>query len=278
MDVKLKSFFNPKNPGRIISFLLIVAVVAMLLVYTTLPPKCNDPYKIVHISIDDTSNCLSELNEIYVKSIFDVNLFRQLRDWHIRYGAKFTLYIYSEKLKSVPERFRSDFVSVSDYLKFGFHSESHDFEYTKRLSGEEFNNIFRAANLKISQFLGERSRILRLDRYYAKSDWEQVIAPEVDVLLAPDDDRSCYWLSSTQSERTRRDGSFSQVKACSALEFWRTDLRYENVKWIWYQLESLRDQDRIVIFTHEWAMDNTTKEKMEYSFEWFNDNGYNYVN
>ena len=214
-----------------------------------------------------------------------MEIFNQIRNWNKQFGAKFTLYIYTKgndfQIESIPERFRSEFIDAAEYLKFGFHSTSNDFQQSMLQNERNFPAIFQYSNVLIDRFSGggSRSRILRLDRYYAKSEWQSVIVSDVDILLAPDDDRPAYWLSDSESQSVRKNGTyFFKSQDGSMIEFWRTDHRYENMFWVWYSLETLRDQDRIVIFTHEWAMDDSIKKKIEYSLQWFNNNGYHYVN
>lgn len=277
----------PKTPNFLKRFCLSVFLVGIVVtswVLLSIPPK-NDNYdKVVHVSIDDCFHCLEQLSSNNVQSIFDIALFKQIRVWNQLFGAKFTLYIFSKgknfEIESIPERFRSEFADASGYLKFGFHSNTNDFKSTKLLNEAVFRRLFQSSNAAIDRFSGGgRSRILRLDRYFARAEWQPALKQEVDVLLAPDDDRPAYWLEQDVSTQIRMNGSYgSSDKEDSMILFWRTDLRYENIFWQWYELERLRDHDRIVIFTHEWAMDDSVKKKMNYSFQWFNNNGYRYVN
>lgn len=226
----------------------------------SLPPENVSPNKTVHISIDDCVQCLIAISDPKVKSIFDVEFFKKLREWNTRYGAKFTCYVYARNgdfvISSIPDRFLHEFNEASDYLKFGFHATSSNFEETKAQGRLSFTYSFINTNREIDRFAGQnsRSRILRLDHFFARPEWALSLFSETDYLLAPDDNRSAYWLPPADSRSVKSNG-YLPYDATSIPSkgkgFWSTDARYDNIFWTWYALEKLRHHERLVIFTHE---------------------------
>jgi len=87
--------------------------------------------KVYHCALDDTINILEEITQKAdgLKSIFDVEVMALLRQFHEKYGAKFSLYLFFEKtngfdLRQVPERFRAQWRQNADWLKMSFHSKT----------------------------------------------------------------------------------------------------------------------------------------------------------
>lgn len=257
--------------------------------YLELPPACVLDEKTVHVSIDDCADCLKNLCSPDIRSVFDVPFFRQLKEWHERFDARFTCYIYAKSGKfsitEIPDSFRKEFEEQSDWLKFGYHSTYRDIRKTKAQSGKEFAVAFARANKEIDRFAGKsaRSEILRLDYFFAKESWmPSIYRGKTRYLLGPDSEgRKAYTLSAVDSSRLWEKGFFPFNGVCvcgGGGGYLRTDARYEKMGVLaWWDLENMRDQVRIVIFTHEWAMSPGVISRMESSFRWFVDNRYKFV-
>ena len=188
------------------------AGIGIVVVENAFPPESLSEKKCVHVSIDDCWISLSRLSSPQVKSIYDVPFFANLRKWHESYGAKFTCYVYGGvggnapfSLKDVPAKFRGEFADASDWLKFGFHATCNDIEKTKAQSADEFAENFARINSEIDRFAGtcSRAKTLRLDYFFAKENWLQVIfSAGTQNLLGPDSaGRKAYSLDKTQSRQ-----------------------------------------------------------------------------
>lgn len=263
----------------------------------SLPEPCTSPNKCVHVSIDDCREALISLTDAGMQSIYDVPFFAQLKTWHDAYGAKFTCYVYGTlaedsdgnakiTLADIPKKFRQEFEAASDWLKFGFHAEFTKIGKTKSLTGTQFAEKFSRANAAIDAFAGTQARTqnLRLDYFFAKEEWMPAICSAgTQILFAPDTDgRRAYALNDAQSASIRRAGklAFNAAKTPNTAGgggYLRTDARYEKMLLPWWTLATLRDRERIVIFTHEWTMDFKVRFMMENSFRWFKNNNYQFT-
>lgn len=172
-----------------------------------------------------------------------------------------------------------EFQDEADWLKFGYHASHQGIEQTLALDGKQFAAAFTRVSQEIDRFAGDasRSRKLRLAYFFAKKEWmATIIQMQTEVLFAPDSGkRIAYALSEQESALIWKQGFLS---ISGGGQFQRTDLRYENMHYTWWDLEQIRDQDRIVIFTHEWAMDDKVISRMVSSFKWFIQNGYHFIN
>jgi len=252
----------------------------------SLPPECTAERKIVHVSIDDCARALARLRDPAVKSIYDDPFFSQLREWHEEFGAKFTCYVYGEiagfSLSEVPTKFREEFSAASSWLKFGFHAPSSDIEKTRAQTAEEFAENFSRVNAAIDVFAGTnaRSTVLRLDYFFAREEWMPAIySAGTRHLLGPDTaGRKAYALDEAASEELWTHGAlpFDRNEQMGG-GYIRTDARFEKNFLPWWTLENLRDQERIVVFTHEWAMSAKIRFLMRLSFGWFRDHGYEFT-
>ncbi len=86
--------------------------------------------KMFHAALDDTIEVLEEIHEKRdrIDSIFEVEVMRMLQDYHRRYGAVFTLYLFYEmgdfNLSMMTDRFREEWIANSDWLRLSFHSRT----------------------------------------------------------------------------------------------------------------------------------------------------------
>lgn len=89
----------------------------------------NDDYSI-HISFDDVVACITNLSTNSYTSLFDEPFFGWLRELHVAYGAKFSLYIYDlTKLAAVPATYKQEFFEARHWLKIGLHSKQPGYNY-----------------------------------------------------------------------------------------------------------------------------------------------------
>lgn len=280
---------SAKNVSLFAGFTVVaVAGIAAACVVASLPEECAAPAKVVHVSIDDCWQALDALSDPNVKSVYDVAFFKRLREWNERYGAKFTCYIYGNvetsgknfDLANVPEKFKTEFSDAAGWLKFGFHAPSPKIEETKKQTAATFEKNLSRVNAAIERFAGNASRsdVLRLDYFFAEPDWLPALQNAgTKTLLGPDSDgRTAYSLTESQSAMLRAHG-FIAEETGGGIEYVRTDARFEQMAFPWWTLSNLRDRERIVVFTHEWAMGRRICFFMEQAFGWFREHGYEFT-
>jgi len=95
----------------------------------TLPHMLKD--KVYHCALDDTIDLLEEISQKAdsLKSIFDVEVLAVLKKLHEKYGTKFSLYLFYEKLggfnlSQMPDKFGPEWRQNSDWLKLSFHART----------------------------------------------------------------------------------------------------------------------------------------------------------
>ena len=94
--------------------------------------KANASY--MHVSVDDVSICLADLqiNKDAYTSIFDNAFLAKLREYRLKYGAVFTLNIFSNEnvdVVNMTQKYRDEFKKNADWLKFAVHSEKSTDKY-----------------------------------------------------------------------------------------------------------------------------------------------------
>jgi len=87
--------------------------------------------RVYHCALDDTIDVLEEINlkADELESIFDVDVMALLKQFHDRHGAKFSLYLFYEKLgafnlSEMTDRFRGEWRANSDWLRLSFHAKT----------------------------------------------------------------------------------------------------------------------------------------------------------
>lgn len=224
--------------------------------YRSLPPLSVSPHKVAHISFDDVTEVLKELKdkEARYESIFECDFLQQLRELHDDYGAKFSLYVYEKdgnfNIADMPVKFRKEFRTHSDWLKFGFHAIQPEFDRNIKFADFQvsFCNVYGA----ICRFADSTSLspVLRLHYYYGNDSIITFInnCREIQGLLCADDDRDSYDLNKNENHLLQQ--RFYLEKG---LKYFKTDLRYEKAGCVRHRLTHLRNRDTLVLFTHEWA-------------------------
>ena len=266
-------------------FCLVAGTAGTVVALRSLPPECAAERKYVHVSIDDCWQALARLSAPETKSVFDDPFFARLKTWHEAYGAKFTCYVFGEtenfSLSDVPEKFKDEFAAASSWLKFGFHASSSGIEKTRAQSAEEFAENFAKTNAAIDAFAGTdaRTTALRLDYFFAKDEWMPAIfAAGTRRLFGPDTPgRKAYALDAAASAELWARGELAFPHDQMGGGYARTDARFERICLPWWAMAKLRDRERIVVFTHEWAMGRRVRFVMDESFQWLREHGYEFT-
>ena len=118
----------------------------------------------VHISFDDVELSFNNLAKKEYKSLFDEPFFGWLQKMNSKYGAKFSLYTYSETLNSVPNTYINDFKNI-DYIKIGLHAQNANSTYKETTYNEAYTewNLFTDNVIRIT---GDPSFIDRIPRLH----------------------------------------------------------------------------------------------------------------
>lgn len=114
-------------------------------------------------SIDDNSFFLRDVAQKGYASLFDCFYLKMLRDFHTKYGAKFSVNIYYTtgddfNLSQFPDRYKGQWRDNSDWLKLVFHAHANDPDrpYQDAPPEELIADLDQVA-AEIHRFAGEQS-------------------------------------------------------------------------------------------------------------------------
>ncbi len=246
--------------------------------------KSNGETKYVHFSLDDVINIFKDLtkNCNKYKSIFENKTLSYFKELHEKYGLKLSCYSFYDfskfKLSEATDKYRSEFMDNADWLKFGFHSFESKSDFGLNTSNifvitDDYNKAITELN-RITGCLENNARGLdvcpRIHCY--KGTINNLLALKninngIKGVLAPDDDRPCYYLNASDSITTRNSDSFTVSD--SGLIFISTDLRMEKITDPILVLQELQTPiwnnrtNALILFTHEWALNKQVKHNIE---------------
>lgn len=147
--------------------------------------------KEIHFSIDDVGRSLRYLTRKQPKSLFDLDLYRTLREWNKKYGIKVTLYCFAMiddfLISEIPSIYKKDFSENGEWLRFGFHQKS-----VTPFRDEGLEGCIAGYNLvedTFTKLCAGKTDILRLHSWIATpAQKEFMINRGIKTLLYPDDD------------------------------------------------------------------------------------------
>jgi len=130
-------------------------------------------------SIDDNILVFKDLAENNYSSIFDNKYLSFLKSLHDKYGTKIQLNIYYEtdgfNLSKMPERFKSEWEGVSDWLRLSFHAYCDDSRY-KDCDYKTMKKDVELVHNEIRRFAGEKSLSFYTTLHYVACPKEGVLA------------------------------------------------------------------------------------------------------
>lgn len=233
----------------------------------------------VHISVDDVTGILRDITVHHYSAVFENPILADMYWFYLKYGAKFSLYCFADQeilLSQVTDRYREELAEENHWLKFGFHAGNKQSNY-KMLASEEERACLREqihmVQDNICRFAHEDSvcHTVRLHFFAgSKETVEELEKQGISALLAADDDRISYYLTEEENRALRASESGFLQKG--NMKFYRTDIRYEKTEDILAALEARKQQERIVIFTHEYEWIKQRK-KIETSLAWMKEHG-----
>jgi len=208
----------------------------------------------VHLSIDDIYMSLrSEEN----------NILSVLKQMHTAFGAKFTLYHYTDmegwQIEQIPKPIGAFLKDNRDWLKLGFHSAN---ETPFSSSERDYNQCFLRSRCIWGKLKAATTDILRLHYWDATDEQKDFLRKKgVQVLLMRDDDDLPY-------------DEFDKYEECG-ITMRRTRVRFENITDI--SLDSLHiGKPFIAAFTHEWCFAEN-EGKIWRALEIYSGNGYTFI-
>lgn len=272
-----------KSYKYILISLIIIATLSSLVLIARFPAQSESNCKTAHISFDDIYEVLMDIteNENIYESVFDNEFLKILKNMNEDYGAKFALYIYDSNPKNsfdvrkVSSKYREEFITNSNWLKFGYHSIEPTTSFDHLTSINEFKESFIRVNNEIKRFAGEESitTVLRLNYFRASPDKiEYLFNQGVSGLLCSDDDRISYDLSKEQHEELKLEEKILY----NGMTYYNTDFRFDGKKFILYEMMKLRDNEVLVLFAHEWALENNGLDRIETAIKWLSNNNYKF--
>ena len=130
-------------------------------------------------SIDDNIWVFKDLARNNYSSIFENTYLGLLKSIHDKYDTKIQLNIYYEtdgfNLSEMPDRFKSEWESVSDWLRLSFHAYSDDTRY-KDSDYETIKKDVGLVHNEIRRFAGEKSLSYYTTLHYVACPKECVVA------------------------------------------------------------------------------------------------------
>lgn len=249
--------------------------------------------KFCHFSFDDVQYCMMDLqtNEGTYTSIFDNPFFAMLKEIHENYGAVFSLYLFLDNsmsgISGYPTSFTSEFSSNSDWLKFGLHQGSTNYESTTAQTALSDYETFTQNIINICGSANSIDRCPRLANF--KGNINSILAMRdtdggIVGLLSAYDDRDSYYLDSDTSAYLFKNGKYIDYE--HQITFYRTIKTFEvanpNIELpILNSLSGYNRNSYAIMMMHEYAiygsdytLVTSMKDRIIYACNWVNENGY----
>lgn len=252
--------------------------------------------KFVHISVDDVSTILKELDEGNYESIYQHPIFYFLKNMHEQYGAVFSLYCFDQNtetpswtLSNMTDKFKDEFMKADLWLKFGFHGRNSAVRYNELISPDDalrdYDSFIDAADKFAG--IGSIDTVPRIHyfagtREHAKK-WRDA-RNGIKGFLSADDDREVNGYLDPE-ERIILEKKSYYYEENEGLHFFKTNLRLEKISDIAQTLKELADKDLdimeqkiSVIFTHEkYLYSESMQNKIENCCRWALDSQYTFA-
>lgn len=244
--------------------------------------------KIFHLSFDDTVCLFKDITRSNPRSIFDIPNLAWMKEVHDRYGVVISCYTYYEdgdfNLSQVPDKYKEEFISNSDWLRFGFHTINSQTNYAQ---GEQLVADYNKTIVELKRIVGGESidNFIRLQMFQGSYDEIKKLTELADEpvvgLLSADDNRKSYYLNEEQNKYLYSHDRWYDEE----LKLWMvsTDLRTEYVGSAKEKIKEFdtsawnNQKDYLVIFTHEWALNVENQEKIEQFCKYAKENEYKFI-
>jgi hypothetical protein len=112
--------------------------------------------------VDDNSFFLRDIARKGYRSLFDCPYLAMYRDWHTRFGTRFTLNCYYRTadgftLEQFPDRYKAEWADQADWLRLTVHAEADKPDYPSREDegGVAFLRDWDRIHAEVARFAGE---------------------------------------------------------------------------------------------------------------------------
>ncbi len=237
--------------------------------------------KWIHFSLDDSIEVFKDITDNQYNSIFENKELEQLKELHDSYGMVVSLYFFYEKngfdLSMVTDKYATEFSENADWLKVGFHSYDENTNYALE-NGEKALDDYNAVMAELLRITGSSECIDHVPRIHLYAGNKDVIQSWSGAVerprgyLSADDDRDIYLLDSDQSKYITQLDYYYDI--WNEIYFIPTDIRLENVDDLELSLMEKSDNNYLIIFTHEWALDSNMYTKIEKCCIYAQERGY----
>lgn len=243
----------------------------------------KDCPKYMHISVDDTSGVLKDLNENAnsYTSIFDNPILAFYKQLHDSYGMVISLYCFFEhngfKLSDMTTKYKDELSLNSYWLKWGFHAENQNSNYNNldaMVLVDEYTKTYNC----IANFAGYNSidNMPRFHLFAAKKEALQILRDTCGLkgCLTADDNRENN-SGLTEVEREVVTSCDDYYDYLNKLYYCQTEYRMDNdtatsiVPKLQNLYNSTTNRDIYIMFFHEGKSSSQSgKEMLEACVKW----------
>ena len=292
---KIKIFRNIQGIPSVLDMRAYVSLDSRLTSLENAEPEVRKkPNKMFHFSLDDFKDSIADIvdNKDTYNSIFDNSTFKQLKEWHDKYGIVISLYV-QRTLADIPSKFAPDFINSKDWLKFGFHGDGPTWESATYDLGKSLWNGFVDGVMSSIGSYDIIDRVPRNDYFHGTLN---SCKGERDAncgclgFLGCDDwgynadvRKNNYYLSSDESVFLDNRDRF--IDYANQLTIFKTDFRLEQVAARWTSVDKCLEYYQsaqaasqafdLIVFSHEWNF-TSYKSIAEKIFSWAKNNGYSF--
>ncbi len=244
----------------------------------------QDTDKYIHFSIDDVIDIFADITHNSYNSIFENKTLKYLKELNELYGSKFSMYCFYEfdnnNLSECTDKYKEQFEENSYWLKFGFHALNSERDYSK-LSEKETIDDYNKVIAELKRIVGEKSitTVVRMEKFTCNK--KNIIAlanleelPITGLLGADTVDRTDYYLNKEQNEKLFSQDYYNDDE--TGIYIYNTDYRIERIEGKIESTSEMFKDKNLIIFTHEWILNNENKNKINEICKYGTQNGYIY--
>lgn len=246
--------------------------------------------RIFHLSFDDVSLLFQDIteNEDTYNSIFENETLKYFKELHNKYGVVISCYVYYAdgefNLSKCTDKFAKEFADNYKWLRFGFHTVDESTNYEDGAPKQIVSDYNKTVN-ELIRITGSKDcidNVIRLQNFAGNKNCIQAIHDQpngVDGLLTADDLRTSYYLDKTDNEYIYAHDYLKD----NDIYFYSTDLRMEFVDSVDNKIDEFTSPtwnnqlNALVVFTHEWLLDNKIKNSIDKLCRYAYENGYSFV-
>ncbi len=240
--------------------ILIISIIITIIRSNLLKLDYSNYY--IHISIDDTIDIFEDItiNENRYDSIFENGTLNFCKNMHDEYGAVFSFYVFYENnnfnLNNCTNKFKNEFISNSDWLKFNFHANDSKQNFNEMFV-LDFEKKYEKAFQDLVNIVGTESidSSTRLTMFTGNEEILNYLSKDTKIFYTPDDKRKAYYFDENISNEIFNE----ELYVDNNIMFIKSDLRLddtENPFFDIYKIVNNSNDNRIEIFTHEWLLNS----------------------